>query len=167
MSISVRIDTSGAFLSGQAPEIIQKNLNQAIVAATMLLWREVQARTPQGVGGYQGGLISTIQSAVSGKGTPVCKGIITHGKPYGDVIEKGRTVGKGMPPEGSLLRWLEVKLGLSEKDAKRIEFVVRRKIKSKGFAGAHMFEQALKDNLSRVEAIFMQAGFALAKELEA
>ena len=163
--ISVRVDTSGALLNGQAPKIIQQNLDKAIVSATLLLWREVQSRTPQGVSGYQGGLISSILQEVIGKGTPSIKGMITHGKPYGDVIEKGRSTGKGMPPEGSLLRWLEVKLGLSEKEAKRIEFVVRRKIKAKGFEGAHMFEQAFKDNLSRVEAIFTRAGFTMAQEL--
>jgi hypothetical protein len=165
--ISIKIDTSGALLNGQAPQIVQKNLDKAIVEATLFLWREVQSRTPQGVSGYQGGLISTIQHVVTGKGTPAIKGVIAPGKPYGDVIEKGRTAGKGMPPEGSLLRWLEVKLGLSEKEAKRIEFVVRRKIKAKGFEGAHMFEQAFKDNLSRVEAIFTRAGFTMAEELNA
>ncbi len=164
--ISVRVDTSGALLSGQAPEIIQKNLDKAIVEATLLLWREVQSRTPQGVSGYQGGLISTIQQEVFGKGTSAIKGVVAQGKPYGEVIEKGRTAGKGMPPAGSLLRWLEVKLGLSEKEAKRIEFVVRRKIKTKGFTGAHMFDQALKDNEIRVEAIFIKAGFTMVKELE-
>ncbi len=163
--ISIRIDTSGALLNGQAPAIVQKNLDKAIVEATLFLWREVQSRTPQGVGGYQGGLISTIQQEISGKGTPVVKGTIFQGKPYGEVIEKGRTAGKGMPPEGSLLRWLEVKLGLSEKEAKRIEFVVRRKIKAKGFDGAHMFEQAIQDNLTRVEAMFTKVGFTITTEL--
>lgn len=163
--LTVRIDTSGALLNGQAPAIIQKNLDRTIVEATLFLWREVQSRTPQGVSGYQGGLISTIRQEVTGKGTPIVKGVIFQGKPYGEVIEKGRSAGKGMPPEGSLLRWLEVKLGLSEKDAKRIEFVVRRKIKSKGFEGAHMFEQAFKDNLTRVEAIFSKVGFTMAEEL--
>ena len=165
MNLSIKIDTSGALLNGQAPAIIQKNLDKAIVEATLFLWREVQSRTPQGVGGYQGGLISTIQQEVTGKGTPIVKGTIFQGKPYGEVIEKGRTAGKGMPPEGSLLRWLEVKLGLSEKEAKRIEFVVRRKIKAKGFEGAHMFEQALQDNLTRVEAMFTKVGFTMATEL--
>lgn len=165
MSLSVRIDTRGALFSGKALEIIQQDLDQFVTMATIFLSAEVQKRTPQGVMGYQGGLISTINSEVAGKGTPLVKGIVFHGSKYGDVIEKGRTAGKGMPPKGSLVRWLEVRLGLSEKEAQRIEFVVRRKIGMKGTKGAQMFEKALTDNLGKLETMAQSVGLKIAEEL--
>lgn len=163
--LSVKISTSGALLAGKAPQIIQQGLDTFVTMVTQFLSAEVQKRTPQGVMGYQGGLISTVNSEVTGKGTPVIKGIVFHGSKYGDVIEKGRTAGKGMPPKGSLVRWLEVKLGLSEKEAQRIEFVVRRKIGLKGTKGAQMFEKALTGNLGRLEQMAQAAGLKIAVEL--
>jgi len=41
----------------------------------------------------------------------------------------------------------------------------RRKIKRHGFEGHHMFENALNENMGKVDAIFKQAGFDIAKEL--
>lgn len=163
--LSVKINTSGALLSGKAPEVIQAGLDRFVTIATQFLANEVQKRTPQGVMGYQGGLISTINSEVTGKGTPLIKGVVFHGSKYGDVVEKGRTAGKGMPPKGSLIRWLEVKLGLSEKEAQRIEFVVRRKIASKGTKGSQMFEKALTDNIGKLEQMAQTCGLAIATEL--
>ena len=163
--INIRIDTSGALLEGKAPAIIQQGLDRFVTMATIFLSAEVQKGTPQGVMGYQGGLIATINSEVTGKGTPVVKGSVFHGSKYGDVVEKGRTAGKGMPPKGSLVRWLEVKLGLSQKEAQRIEFVVRRKIGLKGTKGAQMFEKALTNNLGRLEQMAQSAGLKIAVEL--
>ena len=163
--IGVRIETKGALLTGQAPAIIQSNLDRFVSMATQFLSNEVQKRTPQGVMGYQGGLISTINSEVTGKGTPLIKGVVYHGSKYGDVVEHGRSAGKGMPPKGSLVRWLEVKLGLSEREAMRIEFVVRRKIASKGTQGAQMFEKTLTDNFGKLEAMAQQSGLQIVKEL--
>ena len=163
--IGIKIETKGALLTGQAPAIIQSNLDRFVSMATQFLANEVQKRTPQGVMGYQGGLISTINSEVTGKGTPLIKGVVYHGSKYGDVVENGRSAGKGMPPKGSLVRWLEVKLGLSEREAMRIEFVVRRKIGIKGTQGAQMFEKALTDNFGKLEAMAQQCGLQIVKEL--
>jgi len=168
--INVRIETTGALLSGQAPEIIQRNLDAAIVEITMFLWREIQSRTPQGVGGSQSGLHNAIKTQFIGKGTPVSKGIIFHSKPYGDVIEKGRTAGKGISEQGqeSLAQWIRVKLGITDpKKLRQVTFLISRKIKAKGFEGAHMFEQAFKDNETRIDAIATRYGFAMVKELDA
>lgn len=165
MQFSLRIDTQGALLSGQAPAVVQRNLTRAVTTATLLLHREVVARTPQGVFGAQGGLLGSIQQEVTGKGTLLVKGEVGSAQKYAEVIEKGRTPGKGMPPAGTLLRWLEVKLGLDARTAKRVEFVVRRKIGQKGFDGAHMFEKALEQNLPQIEAIFARAGLTITKEL--
>jgi hypothetical protein len=70
-----------------------------------------------------------------------------------------------MPPAGSLVRWLEVKLGLDEKTARKIEFVVRRKIGLKGFEGAHMFEKAVTENQIKLDQMAQAEGFKLAIDL--
>jgi len=150
MNLSVNIDKSGPLLRGKAPAIVQGHIDRFLDMVTQFLSVEVKKRTPQGVYGAQGGLISTIGGDVPGKGTPLAKGIVFHGSLHGDVIEKGRAAGKAWPPEGVLLRWIEVKMGLSGAEAKRVEFLIRRKIGQRGFEGYHMFEKSLMENETRI-----------------
>lgn len=167
MDIKISITTSGALLQGKAPAVIQAGLDGFVTEATIFLKAQVMMRTPQGVGGAREGLMASINAntEVTGKGTPLVKGVVAHDSRHGDVVEKGRTAGKGMPPKGSLVRWLEVKLGLDEKTARRIEFVVRRKIGVKGFEGAHMFEKAVTGNLGKLDAMAERWGLKIATEL--
>jgi len=165
MELKVSITAKGKIFEGKAPEVIQKKLDSAMYSAVMLLEREVKFRTPVGVFGAQGGLQGSIHGEVQGRGTPVVKGIIGHQSKYGNVIEKGRRAGKSWPPEGSLLRWIEVKFGVSEKVAKMIEFPIRAKIGKKGFEGAHMFEKGLEANWPKIQKMFDKAGFEIAREL--
>lgn len=165
MELAIRINTTGALLSGKGPEVIQRNLDRFVTQATYFLLGEVQKRTPQGVYGAQGGLLGSIQAQVAGKGTPLIRGRVMSAQKYAEVIEKGRSAGKGMPPKGVLVRWLEVKLGLSETAAARIEFAVRRAIAQKGFDGVHMFEKAVSENLGKIEAMAVACGLAISTEL--
>ncbi len=165
MELKVSITTKGKVFEGKAPEIIQSALEGAMYEATTFLEGEVKKRTPLGVYGAGGGLISTIHGEVVGKGMPLVKGIVGHQSVYGDVIEKGRRAGKTWPPEGALLRWIEVKMGIPGDMAKRLEFVIRRKIGQRGFPGAHMFENALKEGWPRLKKMFDDAGFKIARRL--
>ncbi len=163
--LRVSVNQKGKIFEGQPSEVVNQKLTSAMYEATAFLERKVEEHTPQGVGGAKGGLISTIQGEVQGKGTSVVKGVITHQSKYGDVIEKGRTAGKTWPPEGALLRWIEVKMGKGEGEAKKLEFVIRRKIGQKGFPGVHMFEKGLTQNWPKVQEIFDRAGFEIASAL--
>lgn len=165
LEIKISITPKGNLLKGKAPEIIQKQLDSAMYSAVMLLEKEVKKRTPLGVLGAQGGLESTIHGEVMNKGTPFVKGIVATSSKYGEIIEKGRRAGKARPPEGRLIRWMQVKLGMDESTARKMEFVVRRKIGQKGFPGAHMFENALNENMDKIQNIFDKAGFDIAREL--
>ena len=165
MQVGIKVQTQGALLTGRAPMAIQQGLDRFVTEATMLLLAEVKKRTPQGVFGAQGGLLGSIQADIIGKGTPIVKGIVASAHRYAEVVEKGRSAGKGMPPMGSLVRWIEVKMGLSADQAKKIEFAVRRSIGRKGFKGAHMFEQALIGNLTRLQTMGDAAGIRIAAEL--
>lgn len=165
MQYAATIVARGALLNGKAPKIIQAGLDRVMVEAIQFLIREVKERTPQGVYGAQGGLLGSIQGEVLGKGTPLIKGIVFSSQKYAEVVEKGRRPGKGMPPPGVLLRWIEVKLGVDERTAKSLEFVIRRKIGQKGFEGAHMFERALDENFSSIQKIFRKEGFSIVRRL--
>lgn len=103
MGLSIKVDVQGALLKGKAPEIVYRNLEVAVTKVTLLLTREVIARTPQGVYGGQGGLISSIgHQIVKGtpviKGLPVIKGIVVSKSQYVEVVENGRRAGAKMPP---------------------------------------------------------------------
>jgi hypothetical protein len=166
MELGLKVQRQGSLFTEAAPKVIQEGLDRFVTLATQLLLVEVKKRTPQGVFGAQGGLLGSIQSTpIVGKGTPLVKGEVVSAHSYAEVVEKGRQPGKGMPPMGSLVRWIEVKMGLPESEAKRIEFVVRRSIGRKGFAGAQMFERALIDNLNRLQAMGEAQGLQIAAEL--
>jgi hypothetical protein len=165
MDLKVSISTKGKIFEGKAPEIIRQELVDVMYEATSFLETEVKKYTPTGVYGAKGGLISTIYGEVLEKGSPIVKGIVGHQSVYGDVIEKGRRAGKTWPPEGALLRWIELKMGVPEEQAKRLEFVVRRKIGQKGFPGAAMFETAFKRGWPKLKKMFDDAGFKIARKL--
>lgn len=165
MELRVKVDTRGVLLSGKAPQIIQASLDRFVTQITLFLDVEVKKRTPQGVFGAQGGLLGSIQNEVIGKGTPQIKGTVMTAQKYAEVIEKGRSPGKGMPPKGMLVRWIETKLGLSETEARKVEFVIRRSIGKKGFEGRHMFEKAVTENIGRIEAMAQICGLQIAVEL--
>lgn len=165
MDLKVSITAKGKIFEGKAPEVMQKRLEDVLYEATQFLEREVKKRTPIGVYGAGGGLVSTIYGEVIGKGTSVMKGIVGTQSPYGEVIEKGRRAGKAWPPEGVLLRWIEKKIGIDASQAKGLEFAIRRKIGKKGFPGVYMFEKAFKENYSKLERMFDRAGFDIAREL--
>lgn len=165
MKIWIKATAAGAIASGKAPLIVQSNLDAAITEATLFLDAKVKAGTPQGVGGAQGGLLGSIQNEVQSKGTPIVKGIIMSAHPYAEVIEKGRKPGKGVP-KGVLTPWIQKKLGITgEKELASVEFLIRRKIKVKGFKGSHMFEKAPADNWGAVQGIFNRYGLNITKEL--
>ena len=166
MNLQIKISTKGALLSGKAPQVIQAGLDSFVTEAVNFLDGQVKARTPQGVLGGQGGVISSIQTPpITGKGTPMVKGSVVSAHSYAAVIEKGRRPGKGMPPKGMLVRWIETKLGLSETEARKVEFVIRRSIGITGFKGRHMFEKAATENQSVLDAMAGRYGLTIAREL--
>lgn len=149
----------------KGPEIVNKNLTAAMYEAVAFLEKKVKEKTPVGVGGAQGGLLSTIAGEVINKGTPFVKGIVFTQSKYGEVLEKGRRANKTMPPSGVLIKWIEQKMGLYGKEAERVEFLVRRKIGKKGFPGAHMFEAAFTTYFGQIQSIFERYGFKIAQEM--
>jgi hypothetical protein len=164
MEMKVVITAKGKIFEGKAPEIMYDELTAGMYEGIALVERNIKRFTPVGVFGAQGGLLSTEHGEVIGKGTPIVKGIVATSSEYGEVIEKGRRAGKAWPPEGVLLRWIEVKMGVDEKEAKGLEFIIRRKIGEKGFPGAHMFERGLNASEPGLQTIFDRRGFNIARK---
>lgn len=169
MELRYQVKQSGALFQGQASEIVQKRLNSTMHEAVMFLEREVkriiEAEGRMGVGGSEIGLFKSVAGEVLDQGSSVIKGIVGHSKSYGEVIEKGRRPGKAMPPEGVLLQWIQLKMGLSGKSARRVEFLIRRKIGRKGFPGIHMFERAYTENRGKIQKMFEKSGFEISEDL--
>lgn len=165
MELKATVSMKGAIFDGKAPEIIRKGLLSGMHEATSFLIGKVKEKTPKGVFGSEAGLYKTIYGEVIQHGTAIV-GNVGHGMlKYGNVIEYGRRPGEKMPPAGVLLRWIELKMGLTGKAAQRVEFVVRRKIGKKGFPGVHMFENAFVENQGKLTEIFDRAGFDIAFHL--
>lgn len=166
LELKINVIAKANVFRGKGPEIINRNLTSAMYEAVGFLEAVVKGGTPQGVFGTQGGLISTIHGEVEYKGTPAVKGIVATQSEYGEVIEKGRTPGKKPPPKGSLVRWMEVKLGMDPETAKKKEMGLRIAIGRKGFKGAHMFQNSIEGaNYDKLEKIFSHYGFEITREL--
>jgi hypothetical protein len=165
LELKISVQTKGKIFKPEAAQIMRQALVNVMYEAVLFLEGQIRELTPIGVSGVKGGLRSTIQHEVIGKGTPIVKGTVFTQSPYGEVIEKGRRAGKTWPPEGALLRWIEVKMHAPEEQAKRLEFVIRRKIGRKGFPGVHMFEKAITRGWPKLRKMFDDAGFRIAKHL--
>ncbi|MDA8137922.1 MAG: hypothetical protein M0036_04640 [Desulfobacteraceae bacterium] len=168
MEILGHIKRVGRFLSGataaEERRTVLANQRKAMHEVTQLGTRLVKGRTPQGVMGAQGGLLGSIQPEVRNVRNGVI-GIIGTANPYGLVVEKGRRPGQKPPPADALVRWIEVKMGVSTEDAKKISHPVRWKIAKKGTAGAHMFEKTLEEDWAEFQTIFDRYGVTLSREL--
>jgi len=166
MDIKVSISARGAIFDGKSETIMLDAITAAMYEATSFIEREVKKRTPVGVSGARGGLIASIHGEVQ-RGTRYVKGIVGHQSTYGDVVELGRRPGKTWPPEGSLIKWIQVKLGVDAVKAKKLEFVIRRKIGQKGIPGVFMFRNALDENWPKLEAMFQKYGFIITRAFNA
>jgi hypothetical protein len=137
-----------------------KVLTAALDEAVMFLVREIKLRTPQGVGGAQGGLLGSIQGDVEARGSILARGVIASNSHYGLVVEKGRRAGAAMPPREELVEWIAQKFGVDEEQARKLSWPVARAIAQKGtikrfgYDGAHMFERAVDENIPALREIF-------------
>ncbi|NPU84376.1 MAG: hypothetical protein HPY65_07790 [Syntrophaceae bacterium] len=154
---------SGPILTGKGPEIVQAELDRAMELAVNLLLREVKKDTPVGVRGAEGGLLSTIQSDIIGKGTPVSIGIVATTSKYGRPVELGTK--PHMPPSSALVPWVKKFLGYEGKKADRVAFALAKAIAKRGTEGRYMFESAAMEKEDAVRRIFMKAGFEISKKL--
>jgi len=132
-------------LAKRYPEITLDETEKVLDKVVRRLEGKVVEKTPKGVSA-QGGLSGSIHGEVVSFGMPV-KAVVGTPLKYGEVIEHGRRPGKAMPPVEPIAKWARSILGITDaKEARSVGFAIARKIAVKGFEGAHMFEEAWKEN---------------------
>ena len=71
--------------------------------------------------------------------------------PYASIIETGRRKGAKMPKimengtPGPIVRWAQRRLGMSQKEAQSVAFVISRAIKRRGLVPRKVMERALPE----------------------
>jgi len=121
------------------PEVSREVRASKLEEAGLFLQRQIQKRTPEGVG-YPVHLRSSIGFVGVKYGEK-----ITIGTPinYAEAVEYGSK--PHFPPWlDSLKVWVERKLGVDSSKSASVAFLIARKISKEGTKGAHMFEEGFK-----------------------
>ena len=127
------------------PEAVHSESVAVLNIIMARLEKDIVEFTPAGVGGAAG-LRGSIHGEVAATSGGSVEGVVGTPLEYGEVIEMGRRPGKGFPPVAPITLWAIRKLGVADKEAKSIGFLIARKIARQGFEGAHMFQKAWDKN---------------------
>lgn len=102
------------------------------------LWtRTAQAANPTNTG--QGGAVNTGAFLRGWKARAIAGGAeVRNDAPYSGVVEYGRRAGARAPPRAEIARWVQRRMGLSEKEARSVAFLIARSIKRRGLKGRHI-----------------------------
>ena len=153
--IEIRKDLPKTFYKDGGVSILVEEMMKAINESLKYAKDLIQPQLPVGAtGNLQRNL--TIEPAVSKYKGRRIEGRLTnkyYSKRYAYVVELGRTAGSKMPPKGSLIRWIKAKKGLSDKEAKRIEFAVRQKISQNPKSGTFTWAR----NMNRINSFTMSS----------
>lgn len=84
---------------------------------------------------------------------------------YAYVVEMGRRPGQRQPPSAPLALWARRKLGVDDREANSIGFLIARKIGREGITGLHMFSGGLEDARGRLDQIVQRNMAMLAQAL--
>ncbi len=134
----------------KAPEMVIDELSGGVLESSLFLEREVQERTPVGVGGG-GGLRGSIGARPVQVSTMAVIGTVGTSLAYAVPVELGTRPHR--PPVRPLIEWAAQKFGVSLEEAERIGWAVQQKIAKVGTDGAFMFTRALDDGRAQVERI--------------
>lgn len=139
-----------------AVEATGEQLNTKLIAAVwqacLLYEREVKERTPKGATHALIGSIAAQPPVVSGGSV---EGHVGSALPYAECVELGTK--PHFPPVAPIADWARAKLGLTEDEARRVAFMIARKISQHGTKGAHMFADALEATEEQIIAIIKSA----------
>jgi hypothetical protein len=155
---TLSIATKGSLLTD--PDVARR-FDREITATLAELGALGQARVvhhaPHGVSSGGGGLRGSIFTEA--RGTPVARGqLIATSVYYAPVIEVGRRAGATRPPIGPILRWVQLKMGKSGREAQGLAFYISERIGRLGFktipTGAKMFQRTATELRPLVQSRF-------------
>lgn len=75
---------------------------------------------------------------------------IVYPTPYSSVVHDGRMPGS-MPPSDELVGWVKRKLGVDDKEARRVAFAIARSIKLRGIEALPFLEESMYEAMSQLE----------------
>jgi hypothetical protein len=141
-----------AALWQQAPDIVRAELLAATTEADGLLEREIQERTPTGIGG-------ALRTSIKGQETVLADSVIgVVGTPlsYAVPVELGTRPHFPWPIE-PLKDWVRHKLDVPPEEVDEVAFLIARKIAARGTEGAHMFSGAFEANRVQITGMYERA----------
>lgn len=125
MRIELRYDDAAARTAlRKAPEVVRRLLGFAIERGAQEVAREARDKAPKA--------FSTLTNSIRAQRLSDLHYFVAPGMNYAPWVEGGRMPMRKMPPKGSLVAWIKLKLGVSEKQAGRLEFVIARAIQRQG-----------------------------------
>jgi len=123
--IEVRYDDKAAREAlAKAPATVERMLGFALERGANEVAREARDLAPKA--------FSTLTNSIRAQRVSPLHWFVTPGVNYAPFVEGGRMPMRRMPPKGSLLAWIKLKLRVSEAAAGRLEFVIARAIKRQG-----------------------------------
>jgi hypothetical protein len=143
----------------QAPELTDQVLTGATTEVVMLLERELKEAMPRGATGITAGSITgDVFSTPAG-----VLGVVGSSQPAATFVELGTK--PHMPPVAALVPWVRSVLGLAEKEARNVAFLIARKIAKRGTRAQRPFARTLEANTRQIERTFEDAADRLASQL--
>ena len=158
-------------LFGRFPRVVNEEMLRALVDVTEFALKKVTESTPTASGDTRKSLSSWVQPIEGGQlGVEQIAGgllgVVASAQPHVKYVELGtrpHTFGENSPKagEGALRPALEIwameKFKISEKEAKRVAYLVARKIRRDGTKGVHMFSKTAERLHPYMEKAFAKA----------
>jgi len=154
-------------LFGRFPHVVNEEMLRALVDVTTLMEREVKDAMPTASGNTRESIASWVQPIEGGQlGVESIPGgllgVVASAQPHVEYVELGTKPHKvsyqgANSGVAALELWAMEKFGISEKEAKRIGYVIARKIRMKGTKGVHMFSKTAERLHPYMETAFARA----------
>ena len=142
-----------------APELTTRALLAEMTAITVHLQGEVQDAMPAVSGLTRASIAQDAFSTPTG-----VLGVVGSPAPAALFVELGTK--PHMPPVSALIGWVQERLGVSAQDAKRVAFLIARKIARKGTDPQRIFAKTLDANEAFIARQFDGMAARLAQHLQ-
>lgn len=144
---------------GRAPEIVRDELVGAMGKSVLLVERGAKVKAPVNIGQLRSSISGQVKQPL---GDEVI-GVIGSELEYAPAMEKGAT--PHFPPMRPLAYWAQRKLGVDPGSARKLAFLIARKIARYGLRARPYLEPALDEAQAGIVRLFEAAGRNIAKRL--
>ena len=142
----------------ELPEVAERELLATMTAATLLAQREVMERTPRVTGLTARSITSDAYRTPLG-----VEGTVSSSQISMVAVELGTKA--HMPPVEALVPWVRAVLGVAPKDAKRVAWLVARKIARRGTKAQAPMGRTMAEIEGQVVALFEAAAGRIGAQL--